>query len=167
MRAMLASIFVPHVPKLAGPWLDNLDEPVASGIHSDIFSSSSGPAKATINARANLGTMLEKEHDDVPCPECNWHQTQHIAFVRSQSQAQLKSLAGAFFIIAGLALGLIVLFFVLSYVVGVGLPTTNNVLYCSIAVLVIASPGILLRGLRSLLLLRYNPNSGSDRNDPE
>src|SRR5262249_46755018 len=76
---------------------------IVSGSEKVLFSSSRGHEKALKRAQANLAKALEAEHDDVPCPACEWHQSSHVAFVRSQSYPQLKSLAGAFFIFAGLA----------------------------------------------------------------
>jgi hypothetical protein len=78
---------------------------LVSGFEKVFFSSSRGPEKALKNARANLAKALETEHDDVPCPACRWHQSPHVAYVRSQSYSQLKNLAGAFFIFANLAMG--------------------------------------------------------------
>jgi len=133
---------------------------IVGGTEKSYFSSSRGPAKALLNARANLAKALDTEHDDVPCPECKWHQSSHVAYVRSQSYEQLKSLAGAFFISAGLALGVILFFSALFILVGAGhdLPSASSIFLCALVVLAIASPGLLLRGFRSLLLLTYRPN---------
>jgi hypothetical protein len=133
---------------------------IVSGSEKVLCSSSRGPEKALKKARANLAKALETEHDDVPCPACKWHQPSHIAHVRSQSYPQLKSLAGAFFIFAGLALGLILFFLALAILVDRGheLPKASSILQFALMVLAIASPGLLLRGFRSLLLLNYRPN---------
>lgn len=133
---------------------------IVSAIEKVLFSSSRGSEKALKKARANLVKALETEHDDVPCPACKWHQSSHIAFVRSQSYSELKNLAGAFFIFAGLALGLILFFSTLFILVDEGheLPKASSILTFALIVLAIASPGLLLRGLRSLLLLSYRPN---------
>ena len=108
-------------------------------------------------ARANLAKALETEHNDVPCPACQWHQSSHVAFVRSQSYPQLKTLAGAFFVFAGLAL----VFYLVALAVGIlldELPGAFWFLQVALIVLAIASPGLLLRGIRSLLALSYRPN---------
>jgi hypothetical protein len=133
---------------------------VVNGSEQTLFSSSRGHEKALKKAQVNLTKALDTEHDDVPCPACNWHQAPHIACVRVQSYPQLKSLAGAFFFLAGLALGVIVFFTVLFALVGRDhpVPKPTTVLILAIVVLAIASPGLLLRGLRSLLLLTYRPN---------
>jgi hypothetical protein len=133
---------------------------IVSGSEKVLFSSSRGPEKALKKARANLAKALETEHDDVPCPACKWHQSSHVAFVRSQSYPQLKSLAGAFFIFAGLALGLILFFSALFTLVTQGheVPKASSILQFALIVLAIASPGILLRGFRSLLLLNDRPS---------
>jgi hypothetical protein len=133
---------------------------IVDGSEKVLFSSSRGPEKALNKARANLAKALETEHDNVPCPACKWHQSSHVAYVRSQSYPQLKSLAGAFFIFAGLALGLILFFSALFIVVlpDHELPKASSILQFALIVLAIASPGILLRGVRSLLLLSYRPN---------
>src|SRR6516165_6412375 len=65
---------------------------IVSGFEKVFFSSSEAPEKAVKKARANLAKALETEHDDVPCPACNWHQSAHVACVRSQSYPQLKNL---------------------------------------------------------------------------
>src|SRR5262249_23729598 len=123
------------------------------GIEKVPFSSSRGPEKARKKANANLAKALETKHDDVPCPECQWHQAAHIACVRSQKFPELKNLAGAFFIFANLALGVILFFFALFFLVlpDHELPKASSILQCALIVLAIASPGLLLRGLRSLL----------------
>lgn len=140
---------------------------IVSGVEKVLFSSSRGPEKALKKARANLTKALETEHDDVPCPECGWHQPAHIAFVRSRLYPELKNLAGAFFIFAGLALGLILFIFALVILVvpGQEMPEASSILQFGLIVLAIASPGLLLRGLRSLLALNYRPNRFS--NSPE
>lgn len=132
---------------------------IASGTHSTIFSSSSGPDKAAEKAWANLNHVLENDHDNVPCPRCQWHQSAHIAAVRSRSYEQLKNLAGAFFIFAGIIFALFTTVQVLMCLTLREPPTLNFILYCALAIFIVASPGLLLRGLRSLILLKYNPNS--------
>jgi hypothetical protein len=133
---------------------------IVSGIEKVLFSSSSGPEKALKKARTNLAKALEIEHDDIPCPECGWHQPVHIAFVRSRLFPELKSLAGAFFIFASLALGLTLFLFALFILVlpGNELPKASSIFQFGLIVLTIASPGFLLRGLRGLLALTYRPN---------
>lgn len=133
---------------------------IVSGFEKVLFSSTRGPEKALKKARANLARALDTEHDNVPCPACNWHQSSHVAYVRSQSYPQLKSLAGAFFIFAGLALGLILFFGALFILIDKSheLPKAKSLLQFALMVLAIASPGLLLRGFRSLLLLNYRPN---------
>jgi hypothetical protein len=133
---------------------------LVNGIEKVLFSSSRGNEKALKKAQANLARALEAEHDDVPCPMCQWHQSSHVAYVRSQSYPKLKSLAGAFFIFAGLALGIIIFVFALGVLVipGKGLPKVTSIFQCVLFVLAVASPGLLLRGLRSLILLNYRPN---------
>src|SRR5690349_15949029 len=125
---------------------------IVSGIEKVLFSSSRGPERALKKARANLAKALETEHDDVPCPACKWHQSSHVAYVRNQSYPQLKNLAAVFFIFAGLALGLILFISALSILVdgGHGVPKASSILQFALIVLVIASPGFLLRGFRSL-----------------
>jgi hypothetical protein len=133
---------------------------LVSGFEKVLFSSSRGPEKALKNARANLAKALETEHDDVPCPACKWHQSSHVAYVRSQSYPQLKNLAGAFFIFANLAVGVILFFAALFILVDKEheVPRLSSILQAAIVVLAIASPGLLLRGFRSLLLQTYRPN---------
>jgi hypothetical protein len=133
---------------------------IVTGIEKVLFSSSQGPEKALKKARANLAKALETEHDDVPCPACAWHQSSHVAFARSQSYPQLKALAEAFFIFARLALGLILFFLALVILVDWdhAVPKASSILQFTLMVLAIASPGLLLRGFRSLLLLNYRPN---------
>ena len=133
---------------------------IVTGSEQVLFSSSRGHEKALKTARANLAKALEAEHDDVPCPACQWHQSSHVAFVRSQLYPQLKSFAGAFFIFAGLAVGLIVFFSALFLLVlpDPELPKATSIVVSALVVLAIASPGLLLRGFRSLLLLNYRPN---------
>src|SRR6478736_9028312 len=80
---------------------------IVSGSEKVLFSSSRGPEKALKKARANLAKALETEHDDIPCPACKWHQSSHVAHVRSQLYPELKNLAGAFFIFASYAVGVI------------------------------------------------------------
>jgi hypothetical protein len=123
------------------------------------FSSARGPERAQKKAQDNLAKALETEHDDVPCPECQWHQAAHIAFVRSQSYPELKNLAGAFFIFASYAIGLVLFLFALFILLPPHeLPKASSILQFALMVLAVASPGILLRGLRSLLALNYRPN---------
>ena len=133
---------------------------IVSASEKVLFSSSRGPEKALKKAQANLAKALETEHDDVPCPGCKWHQSSHVAYVRSQLYSQLKNLAGAFFVFAGLALGLILVFSALFILVNRGheVPKASSILEFALIVLAIASPGLLLRGFRSLLLLNYRPN---------
>lgn len=133
---------------------------IVTGIEKVLFSSSRGPEKALKKARANLAKALETEHDDVPCPECKWHQSSHVAYVRSQLHPELKNLAGAFFIFAGLALGVILFFSALFILVDDGheLPKASSILTFALIVLAIASPGLVLRGFRRLLVLNYRPN---------
>jgi hypothetical protein len=133
---------------------------IVTGFEKVFFSSSRGPEKALKNARANLAKALETEHNDVPCPECEWHQPAHIACVRSQSYPELKNLAGAFFIFANLALGLTVFFLAVGVLIlpDHQLPKASAMLQFALIILIIASPGLLLRGLRSLLALSYRPN---------
>jgi hypothetical protein len=129
------------------------------GIEKVFFSSSRGPEKAAKNAQTNLAKSLETAHDDVPCPECGWHQPAHVAYVRSQKYPELKNFAGAFFVIAGYALGVMLFFITVSLLV---IPRdqlkASSFLQFALIVLIIASPGILLRGLRRLLALSYRPN---------
>jgi hypothetical protein len=134
---------------------------IVSGVEKVVFSSSRGPEKALKKARANLTRALETEHDDVPCRECGWHQSAHVAFVCSRSYPELKSLAGAFFIFAGLAFGLVLFLNALFILVlpDHRIPKTSSILQFALIVLAIASPGLLFRGLRSLLLLNYRPNA--------
>jgi hypothetical protein len=131
------------------------------GIEKVFFSSSRGPEKARKKAEANLARALETEHDDVPCPVCQWHQSAHIAFVRSQSYPELKNLAGAFFIFGGYALGVILFLFAFGILVDPGhkVPKVSSILQFALIVLASASPGLLLRRLRRLLALTYRPNS--------
>jgi hypothetical protein len=90
---------------------------VVTGSHKVPFSSSRGPEKAAANARANLAWALDAEHDDVPCPECRWHQPAQVASVRGRLYPDLRSLAGAFFYLASLAFGAIVFFIVVGILV--------------------------------------------------
>jgi hypothetical protein len=133
---------------------------VVTGFYKVAFSSSRGPEKALQKARANLAKALETEHDDVPCPECRWHQPAHIASFRSRMYPELKNLAGAFFFLARLALGVILVFLALGILVlpEHELPKASSLLQFGLIVLAIASPGLLLRGLRSLLARSYRPN---------
>ena len=133
---------------------------IVGGTEKSYFSSSRGPAKALLNARANLAKALDTEHDDVPCPECKWHQSSHVAYVRSQSYEQLKSLAGAFFIFARVALGVVLFFLGLCplLIPGLGMPRASSMAFCALVVLAVASPGFLLLGLRRLAALTYRPN---------
>jgi len=133
---------------------------IVSGYEKVLFSSSRGPEKALRKAQANLAKALETAHDDVPCPACQWHQPAHVSYVRSQSYPQLKNLAGAFFVFAGLALGLILFLLALFVPLDRGheVPKASSILQFALIVLAIASPGFLLRGFRRLLLLNYRPN---------
>jgi hypothetical protein len=133
---------------------------IVKGFHKVPFSSSRGPEKALTKARANLAKALETEHDDVPCSECGWHQPAHIASVRSRLYPELKNLAGAFFFLASLALGVILFFVALSILVlpDHELPKPSSMLQFALIVLAIASPGLLLLWLRRLLALNYRPN---------
>ncbi len=131
---------------------------IVTGSHKVPFSSSRGPEKALTKARANLAKALETEHNDVPCPECGWHQPAHIASVRSGLYPELKNLAGAFFIFAGFALAFILVIFSLGMLVVHELPPASSMLVFGFFVLAIASPGLLLRGVRNLLALSYRPN---------
>jgi hypothetical protein len=135
---------------------------IVTGIEKVPFSSSRGPEKALKKARANLAKALETEHNDVPCPECKWHQPLHIAYVRSQSYPELKNLAGAFFVFAGFAVAFILVIFALCMLVVREVPKVSSILQFALILvvmpLVIASPGLLLRGFRSLLALNYRPN---------
>ena len=66
--------------------------------------------------------------------------------------------AGAFFVLAGLPL----VFFLVALAGGIlllhELPDASWFLQVALIVLAIASPGLLLRGLRSLLARNYRPN---------
>jgi hypothetical protein len=133
---------------------------IVSGSEKVLFSSSRGSEKALKKARANLAKALETEHDDVPCPACMWHQSSHVAYARSRLYPELKNLAGAFFIFAGLVLGVILFIFALCILVDEGheLPKASSILTFTLIVLAIAAPGLVLRGFRSLLVLNYRPN---------
>jgi len=131
---------------------------IVSGCETVMFSSAQGPERALKKARANLAKALETEHNDVPCPACQWHQTSHVAFVRSQSYPQLKQLAGMFFILAGIPLVFFLVAFGLGILVLHELPNASAILEVALIVLAIASPGLLLLGIRRLLALRYRPN---------
>jgi hypothetical protein len=140
---------------------------IVTGVEKVLFSSSRGPGKALTKAQKNLATALETEHDDVSCPECGWHQAAHVAFVRSRLYPQLTNFAGAFFVFAVLAFVLILVFCV-RYVVLLPehrLPKASSMLQFGLIVLVVAAPGLLLRGLRSLLALTYQPNRNADYRD--
>jgi hypothetical protein len=136
---------------------------IVSGIEKVFFSSSRGPERALKKARANLAKALETEHDDIPCPACKWHQSSHVAHVRSQMYPELKNLAGAFFIFASYAVGVILFFSALFILVlpDHELPKASSILTFALIVLAIASPGLLLRGIRSLLALNYRPNGSA------
>jgi hypothetical protein len=138
---------------------------LVTGFHKVPFSSSRGPEKALTKARANLAKALETEHDDVPCPECRWHQPAHVASARSRLYPELNNLAGAFFFLASLALGVILFFIALGVLIlpDHELPPASSMLVFAFFVLVIASPGILLRGVRRLLALTYRPNHSARR----
>lgn len=133
---------------------------VVTGHHKVPFSSSRGPEKTLKKAQAGLAKALETEHDDVPCPECAWHQDAHVASARSRMYPELRNLAGAFFVLANLALGVIIFFIALGVLVlpEHELPKSSSLLQFALIVLIIASPGLLLLGLRSLLAMRYQPN---------
>jgi len=131
---------------------------IVTGCETVMFSSARGPERALKKARANLAKALATEHDDVPCPACQWHQSAHVAFVRSQSYPQLKSLAGAFFVLACIPLVFFLVVFALGILLLRELPRASAILEVAIIVLAIASPGLLLRGIRSLLALRFRPN---------
>jgi ribosomal protein S27AE len=133
---------------------------IATGFHKVLFSSPQGPEKALAKARANLVKALETEHDEVPCPECGWHQAAHLAFARSRMYPELKKLAGAFLFLAKLALGVILFIIALGLVVlpDHALPKVSSLLQFALIVLAIASPGLILLGLRNLLALNYRPN---------
>jgi DNA-directed RNA polymerase subunit M/transcription elongation factor TFIIS len=131
-----------------------------TGRHKVPFSSSRGPEKASNKARADLAKALETDHDDVPCPECGWHQPAHITSVRRRLYPGLNNVAGAFFYLASLALGVVVFFLALFTLVlpEHTLPKASSQLQMGLFVLAVASPGLLLRGVRSLLALNYRPN---------
>jgi hypothetical protein len=132
---------------------------VASGSDLALFSSSKSHERSLKQAQGNLAKALETDHDDIPCPACGWHQTVHVDSVRRRSYPDLKNLAGAFFIFANLALGVIIFFWLLFMLVsGPTLPKASSVLTCAAVVLSIATPGFVLRGLRSLLVRTYRPN---------
>jgi hypothetical protein len=131
---------------------------IVTGFETVMFSSSRGPERALKKARANLAKALETEHDDVPCPACQWHQSSHVAFVRSRSYPQLKNLAGAFFVLAGLPLVFFLVALAGIILVLHELPDAFWFLQVALVVLAIASPGLVLRGIRSLLALTYRPN---------
>src|SRR5262245_30716849 len=131
-----------------------------TGSDSAFFFASRAQENALKKARAKLAKALETEHDDIPCPACRWHQSRNVAHVHGNSYAGMKNLAGAFFIIAGIVLG--VMLGILGFTVlgnNPQWPSGSTVLECAVAVLVIAAPGLFLRGLRSLLLLTYRPTS--------
>jgi hypothetical protein len=73
---------------------------------------------------------------------------------------ELKNLAGAFFFLASLALGLVLFLFTLFILVDPAheMPKASSILVFALFVLAVASPGLLLLGLRSLLALNYRPN---------
>jgi hypothetical protein len=131
---------------------------IVTGCETVMFSSARGPERALKKARANLANALETEHNDVPCPACQWHQTSHVAFVRSQSCPQLQQLAGMFFNLAGIPLVFFLVVFALGILVLHELPSASAILEVALIVLAIASPGLLLRGMRRLLALSYRPN---------
>ncbi len=115
---------------------------IVNGSEKVLFSSSRGSEKALKKAQANLAEVLETEHDNVPCPACKWHQSSHVAFVRSQSFPQMMQLAGVFFIFAGLALGVVLFVFSLCILVipRREVPKASSVLEFALFVLAIASP---------------------------
>lgn len=130
---------------------------IVTGCETVMFSSARGPARALKKARAKLAKALETEHDDVPCPACQWHQSAHVACVRSQMYPQLKSLAAAFFVLAAIPL----VFFLVALAGMIllnKLPDAFWFLQVGLLVLAVASPGLLLHGIRSLLALTYRPN---------
>src|SRR5262245_16371695 len=130
-----------------------------TGSDSAFFFASRAQENALRKARAKLAKALETEQDEVPCPARRWTQARQGAHVHGNSYAGMKNLAGAFFILAGVVLG--VMLGILGFAVlgnNPQWPSGSTIFECTVAVLVIATPGLLLRGLRSLLLLTYRPN---------
>jgi hypothetical protein len=84
--------------------------------------------------------------------------TEKVLF--SSSRGDEKALKKAQANLADLALGIIVFVFALAVRVipGQGLPKVSSILQCVLFVLAIASPGLLIRGLRSLILLHSRSN---------
>ncbi|HEY1380780.1 MAG TPA: hypothetical protein VGF55_28520 [Gemmataceae bacterium] len=135
-----------------------------AGSHKAHFIMSRGQEKALTKARANLAGALETEHDDVPCPECGWHQPAHVASVRSRMYPDLRTLAAGFFVLARLAFGL-VLFLLTLFVLlpDHKLPKASSMAVFALFAPAVASPGFLLLGLRRLLALNYRPNRWAGR----
>jgi hypothetical protein len=132
---------------------------IVNGFEKVPFSSARGPEKASKKAQANLARALETEHDDVPCPECGWHQPAHVDSIRSGMYPDLKDLAEAFFVLARLAFGVTLFLFGLALLVVPGTEMkASSILFIGLFAPVVASPGFLLLGLRRLLALTYRPN---------
>jgi len=71
---------------------------------------------------------------------------------------QLRSLAGALALLACIPLVFFLVVFALGILLLHELPGASAFLEVALIVLAVASPGFLLRGIRSLLALRYRPN---------
>jgi hypothetical protein len=130
-----------------------------SGSDTAFVFASEARKRASEKAQADLANKLENDHDDVPCPACGWHQVRAVTHVRSNSYPGMKNLAAAFFILSGIILGIMlgILGFILAGE-NPEWPSGSTVLECTAAVLIIAAPGLLLRGIRTVLLLAYRPN---------
>ena len=131
----------------------------ATGTDSAVFLFSRAERRALEKAQASLQHKLDTEHDDVPCPACGQHQAVMIAQVRKRSYSGLKNLGGGFLILASLAMGIMLLMLAISvWVQKQPLPSKSVVEGCAIGVGAFAIPGLILRGIRTLLLFNYNPN---------
>jgi hypothetical protein len=131
---------------------------VAVGEESYFFLASRASQKATEKAHANLRKILERDHDDVPCPSCGHHQSTMVALVSARSYSELKNLAAAFFLFAGAILAFMLILLAISGSQN-RWPTWSVVSGCAIGIGCIVLPGLILRAIRSLLLLSYNPSA--------
>jgi ribosomal protein S27E len=129
----------------------------AIGADTALFVHSRAQEKALAAAKAKLQRRLEMEHDDVPCPMCRHHQP-HLAksarqVLRAGLYPELLNLSFAFFLFAGATLGFLAVLCVITLCgSNPTLPAESTVRGFVIAAGVIAAPGLLLRGLRWLLM---------------
>lgn len=113
-------------------------------------------------ANVALEKKLKNDVEDVPCPACHRHQKSVILAKRLTLYAEYRQLGNAFLIAAIIVtLTILLVYFASDWFVRQCIPTSDFLTYANIVAIFLMVTGFSIRGIRTLVASRYNPNRES------